>query len=133
MDRRTFLGKLGVAVALTAGAKGVAAAHSSKRIFLYQGHIAGLQYYAGAKCLPRLRKGDVLTVIPEPENRYDEHALAIYWEGEKLGYLPREDNQVLSRLAAAGLLLYAEVSSIAPKKEVWRQVGVRVGLEEQGS
>src|SRR5690242_2659306 len=30
-------------------------------------------------------------VVPEPDNRHDRNAVAVYVRGEKIGYLPRSD------------------------------------------
>lgn len=44
------------------------------------------------------------------DNEYDERTIAIKNEnGDKLGYIPRDKNEILSRLMDAGKLLYGEV------------------------
>lgn len=39
---------------------------------------------------PRLEEGDELEVRPEPENEYDEDAIALYKGSRKVGYVPKE-------------------------------------------
>ena len=60
-----------------------------------------------------LQIDDELTLKREPENEYDEMAILVLnsW-GEKLGYVPRKDNFVFSRLMDAGKVLKARVKAI---------------------
>lgn len=64
------------------------------------------------------------------ENEYDERAIMIKNEnGDKLGYIPRDKNEILSRLMDAGKLLYGEVYD----KELvgsWWRIMIRVFLDD---
>ena len=54
--------------------------------------------------------GDRLVLVREPNNAYDEKAIAVKTcLGDSLGYVPRVNNLILSRLMDAGYNLYAEV------------------------
>ena len=83
-------------------------------IFLLETHIAGPRYREGyPENIRRLKKGMPLTLIREPENRYDDLAILILDDrGDHLGYVPRERNAVLARLMDAGKYLYARVEEI---------------------
>ncbi len=129
MDRRRFIGRFGVVAGLLPGAKTWLGGQVLKRTLLYEGPVAGFQYYAGKQRLAEIQKGDGVILKPEPDNRYDQNALAIYWKGEKLGFVSREHNLVLSRLAQAAFPLVAEVSRVRVDKEAWEQVQVRIWLE----
>ncbi len=51
----------------------------------------------------------VLTMKREPENKYDEFAIAIYCEDVRIGYVPADLNLVCSRLMDAGKLFFCRV------------------------
>lgn len=38
----------------------------------------------------KLKRGDQLTLVPEPNNEHDSEAIAIYHGKTKLGYIPRD-------------------------------------------
>ena len=86
----------------------------SNCIYLINVHIAGTSYIDNIDELePELIKGKRLNFFREPNNEYDERAIVIKNDtGDKLGYVPRNKNEILSRLMDAGKLLYGEVYSI---------------------
>jgi hypothetical protein len=53
----------------------------------------------------------VLTMKREPNNQYDEHAIAIYCDSIRIGFVPAEMNLVCSRLMDAGKLIFFLVVS----------------------
>ena len=75
--------------------------------------------------------------VVKPEGRPEagaqggiRHAVAIYLEGAKLGYIPREYNSVIAQLMYFGHedVFEAFVLGVDPEAEPWKQVrvGVRV-------
>ena len=48
-------------------------------------YIAGLQYYEVLEVWKKLEIGQTLELLPEPDNRYDEHAVIVAYKGKKLG------------------------------------------------
>lgn len=100
-------------------------------IYLINVHIAGTSYIDNINELePELVKGKKLNFFREPNNEYDERAIVIKNEnGDKLGYVPRNKNEILSRLMDAGKLLYGEVY----EKELvgnWWKITVQVFLDD---
>ena len=79
-------------------------------------HIAGFQYWDGALVLDRLKVGKALELVLEPGNPYDPDAVALYNEGSKLGFVPRELNGNLAQLLAFGHtgVFEARVQQVAP-------------------
>lgn len=53
----------------------------------------------------------VLTMKREPNNPYDKHAIAIYCDNIRIGFVPAEMNLVCSRLMDAGKLFFCRVVS----------------------
>ncbi|MCR4706871.1 MAG: HIRAN domain-containing protein, partial [Clostridiales bacterium] len=96
-------------------------------IFLYGTEIAGTNYQENIAALyEAIQEGDILTLIREPENPYDEYAIRIdvdedglpgynpeltdlHDRSRMLGYVPRAFNRPFARLMDAGKLLYGVV------------------------
>lgn len=100
-------------------------------IFLFYTHVAGTTHIEGIEELePHLNIDDRLDFFREPDNRYDKRAIMIKnADGIKIGYVPREDNVVFSRLMDAGKLLYGRIA----EKEVrgsWVKINIKIFLHE---
>ncbi len=50
----------------------------------------------------KVQRGDVLTLVPEPTNTYDPHAVRVFKGQSNIGYVPRQNNQELGSFIAAG-------------------------------
>lgn len=112
MERRKFVGNLTRGIAgLSIGLK---AAHKKENlIFLTKFYIAGFSYYQGSEAVVRLNEGDKLVLKQQPDNPYDRRALEIYtaW-GAKLGYVPRSENPIPSRVLRQNYKLKVFVDKI---------------------
>lgn len=71
---------------------------------------------AGTSCLndpdalaATLKRGDVLTMRREPQNEFDDFAILLFTTGEKAGYIPRDQNEVIARLMDAGKTFFARI------------------------
>ncbi|QNQ82270.1 restriction endonuclease [Lactobacillus sp. PV037] len=86
---------------------------NSRDVFLYGCEVVGSQYLdLEDHLIPRLQENDPLILIREAGNHYDEHAINVQTtSGLKLGYLPRKNNLILSRLMDEGNLLFGKVKS----------------------
>lgn len=58
-------------------------------------HIAGFAHYDGLSVISDLKLGTKVDLMQEPKNPYDPQAVAIYFKGVKLGYIPRDKNGVI--------------------------------------
>jgi len=74
----------------------------TQHTYLQHCYVAGLQYYDALKIWNKLSIGLELEMRTEPENKFDRHAVALYFEEIKLGYLPRSDNRHIAKLLKAG-------------------------------
>ena len=100
-------------------------------IFLFDTHVAGTSYIEGIKDLePHLHIDDRLEFFREPDNPHDKKAIVIKnADGVKIGYVPKEDNVIFSRLMDAGKLIFARITS----KETagnWLKIAIKVLLHE---
>lgn len=82
------------------------------RILVQSSPLAGFKYYAGEALWDELREGDALTLIREPDNEHDTKAIRVEWRGQKLGYLPRAQNQAVSAAMDAGERIDARIAKL---------------------
>ncbi len=100
-------------------------------IYLFDTYVAGTSHIEGIEELePYLKVGDRLDFFREPNNQYDEYAIAIKnVDGIKIGYVPMRDNIIFSRLMDAGKLLFGRITS----KEMcgkWLKIQIKIFLHE---
>jgi hypothetical protein len=73
-------------------------------------NIAGTTFLNLKDIEPKLKKHQLLVLKREPKNNYDNKAILILTEdGQKLGYVPQEKNEILSKLMDAGKLLFGRL------------------------
>ena len=73
-------------------------------------NIAGTTFLNLKDIEPNLKKNQLLVLKREPKNKYDNKAILILTEdGQKLGYVPQEKNEILSKLMDAGKLLFGRL------------------------
>jgi hypothetical protein len=90
--------------------------------------IAGFQYYQGEFFWKELSVGDPLQLSREPDNPHDENAVAIYWEGIKLGYLPRVENIAVARMMDKGQSINALIENKQKSVDPWERMAIEVWL-----
>ena len=102
-----------------------------KDIFLFDTYIAGTTHIDGIDELePHLNIDDKLEFFREPNNMYDNQAIMIKTaSGVKIGYIPKYDNAIFSRLMDAGKLLFGRISH-KEKKGKWVKIMIKVYLHE---
>lgn len=100
-------------------------------IFLFDTHVAGTTFIEGIEELaPHLNIDDKLDFFREPDNPHDKRAIVIKnADGIKIGYVPREDNVVFSRLMDAGKLLFGKIASKEMKGN-WLKLDIKIFLHE---
>ncbi len=83
-----------------------------KRVYLFETRVAGFQYHEGKnpEVAALLKPGVELVLVREPENKYDEKAVAIYTkQGNHVGYIPRDENHIPAAMADQDLFIGAEI------------------------
>lgn len=82
----------------------------TQEIFLLEIDIAGINHCKEIEIVEDLIVPEkVLVMKREPTNKFDEHAIAIYCEQVRVGYVPAKLNLVCSRLMDAGKLFFCRV------------------------
>lgn len=100
-----------------AGEAGVTA-----RILVQESPLAGFQFHEGKRLWEDLRVGDRLDLIREPDNAYDPRAVRVEWQGRKLGYVPRADNEAVARQMDRGAKLEARIARLKQSRNPWQRV-----------
>lgn len=100
-------------------------------IFLFDSYVAGTSYIESIEELePHLNVDDRLDFFREPDNKYDSKAIVIKnTDGVKIGYVPREDNAIFSRLMDAGKLLFGRITHKETKGR-WLKIRIKIYLHE---
>lgn len=81
-------------------------------IFLLEIVIAGTSHCQEIEAIEKLIVPEkVLNMKREPNNKFDEFAIAIYCDNTRVGFVPAELNLVCSRLMDAGKLFFCRVVS----------------------
>lgn len=100
-----------------------------QNIYLLQSFIRGFQYYEGPKLLAQMHEGDLLELVREPHNPHDGYAIALHFNQHRIGYLPRENNEIVSRLLDANAVeLHAEITHLNKAAASWENVSVAIYL-----
>ena len=127
MSRRSFLkGFLGLAgLPLAPGLR----AQEPKRTRIQESPIAGFQYHQGERLWPLLGVGMPLELLRETDNRYDRKAVAVCWQGQQLGYVPRVENHAVSAMLDSGLPLQARISGLNHEANPSRRIYMEIYIE----
>ena len=100
-------------------------------IFLFDTTVVGTSYIDGIEELePFLKEGDRLDLFREPDNPHDNMAIVVKnADGARLGYVPRRDNTVFSRLMDAGKLLFCRISRKVTR-DGWLTLDIKIYMHE---
>jgi hypothetical protein len=131
ISKKTFLKWLGLGLVASV-IPGSVVAEKSRRIVVWTGYVAGFKFHEGQRLMQTaaMREGQLLDLVREPNNAHDERAIAIYRDGQMLGYLPMRDNKVLSALVDGKAPLECVVHALHNDREdqPWRQCKVELRL-----
>ena len=90
---------------------------------------AGTSFRKLDKVVDDLKETVHLEMKREGKNEFDEFAVALWFRDTKVGYIPRQKNEVLARLMDAGKQFYASISA----KEMegnWLKLEIKVILKD---
>ena len=135
MNKRKFLkGFLSLAGVVTAPvAAGRVARHTRSPSPLIQtSPLAGFQHYEGERLWPKMHSGDRLKLRHVPSNPYDNRAVEIRWNGNMIGYLPRQENIAISQMLYRGEMLYGVLAEKYETDNLWERIRVEVWCDSNG-
>ncbi|MGX7205298.1 HIRAN domain-containing protein [Enterococcus pingfangensis] len=95
-------------------------------------HIAGFAYYEGIDVIEELTLGKPVSLVAEPDNPYDPEAVAIYYQDQKIGYVPKDKNEYLSKFLyfGHGEIFEAKIQYINKETHPERQFRVVVKIAD---
>lgn len=100
----------------------------SARIVLQASPLAGFQYHEGKALWSDMKVGDRLTLVREPANPYDARAVRVEWRGRMIGYVPRAENEAVSRQLDQGNRLEARITRLTKHRDPWKRVELEIYL-----
>ncbi|MGC8824314.1 MAG: HIRAN domain-containing protein [Bacteroidales bacterium] len=97
-------------------------------------NIAGFSYYDGVLVFHELDIGTELKLKIEPDNRFDPHAVEVYYGEFKLGYLPADKNEIIHLLLEMGHDIFeTRIQKIDPSAHPENQVHIIVYVKNRNA
>lgn len=102
-----------------------------QEIYLFDSYVAGTTHIEKIEEIyETLEKGEKLIFYREPDNEHDPQAISIETSRkEKIGYVPRQDNVIFSRLMDAGKNLFGKVEEKEMRGK-WARIKINIYLNE---
>lgn len=111
-----------LALAALAGPAVAQAPQTDAQLLLQSSPLAGYRYYEGKRLWKLMQVGEPLTLVREPDNPYDRNAVRVEWQGHKLGYVPRADNEAVARFLDRGVRLEARIIRLKKSRNPWERI-----------
>jgi len=88
-------------------------------------YIAGVKFHKLHTIINELKVGNILRLIPEPENPYDPNAVRIEdWHDTMLGYVPKKFSSEISVRFDIDLNFECVITELNPGAKPWEQCKV---------
>lgn len=100
-----------------------------KDILVLECIVAGTSFRKLSELEPSLTAEVKLEMKREPDNKFDEYAIALHFENNKIGYIPRDKNEVIARLMDAGKAFFATIYA-KDWEGNWLKIEVKVYLKD---
>ncbi len=102
-----------------------------KEIFLIDCNVAGTTHLKDIEArTEEVQPGTILNFRRDAENKYDDRAIMVFNQsGERIGFVPRKDNPILSRLMDAGKLIYGKVTE-KEKQGNWLRITMEIYMRD---
>lgn len=106
----------------------------TKKKFFMECRLAGRKYHDADEVWPELKVGTKLALERDWENRYDPQAVAVTYTNDAdtylLGYVPRDENEVLASLLDMGWdqIFETRISRITPDAPADNQVQLTIRI-----
>jgi len=102
----------------------------TREIFLLDIFVAGTTHIPNIEELaPQIQEGTVLRLLRDPKNEYDEMAIGIFLDKERVGWVPMELNLIISRLMDAGKAFVCRVTK-AEWINSWFRIDAKISMIE---
>ena len=99
---------------------------ADRGIVIQHSAVAGFRHHEAPRLWPTLRAGAHLDLVRETDNAADADAVAVYWLGRKLGYLPRGESLMAASLLDRRRAISARIQRLVPSAERNRRLRIEV-------
>jgi len=88
-------------------------------------YVAGVKFHDAYKCIDRMKVGDKLQMIAEPENKFDPNAIRLEFEDIMIGYVK---GKISAEVSAATMYGRLDCSIIELNLEAkpWESIKVKI-------
>ncbi|MEJ7610624.1 MAG: HIRAN domain-containing protein [Ferruginibacter sp.] len=117
----------GLLAALSSGAINIDV--MPKEILVLECLVAGTSFRKLEKVEPELRSEVKLNCKREAGNEHDQFAIGLWFNDTKVGYIPRDKNEVVARLMNAGKTFFA-VLQAKEWEGNWLRLDIKVYLKD---
>ncbi len=96
-------------------------------------YIAGFTYWDGLDVFNELKIGTTITLEAEPTNGHDPNAVKILYKGTMLGYIPRGENEQISKFLQLGHtdLFSLKINRVNAEAHTEKQISVTVRINRK--
>lgn len=101
----------------------------TKDILVLECIVAGTSFRKLKDLEPKLDATIKLDLKREPDNEYDKFAIALLFEKNKIGFIPRDKNEVIARLMDAGKAFYGSIHAKEWEGN-WLKIEIKVYLKD---
>lgn len=101
----------------------------SKDILVLECLVAGTSFRKLNDVEASLEHEVKLDLKRESDNQYDDWAIALHFQKNKIGYIPRDKNEVIARLIDAGKAFFATIQAKEWEGN-WLRIEVKVYLKD---
>jgi hypothetical protein len=104
------------------------AAADERAVLIQESPLAGFQFHGGDAVWSSLTAGAPMKLVREPNNSHDSNAVAVHFNKEKLGYVPRGENGAVAQMLNRGEQLAATISRLTVDEDPWQRVRFSIFL-----
>ncbi len=101
----------------------------AREILVLECLAAGTSFRKLDKVQDELKETVQLEMKREGDNEFDNFAVALWFQNTKVGYIPKEKNEVLARLMDAGKQFYATIHAKQMEGN-WLKLEIKVMLKD---
>ena len=99
---------------------------ATSRILVQTSFVAGFQHHDGKRFFSNMHVGDALSLVRETHNAHDANAIRVEWQGNIIGYVPRNENETLARQIDFGNRLQGRIARLSRHRDPNRRVEMEI-------
>lgn len=100
-----------------------------REILVLECLVAGTSFRKLETIEPELKSEVKLTCKREAKNEYDQYAISLWFNENKIGFIPRDRNEVIARLMDAGKSFFATIQAKEWEGN-WLRLDIKIYLKD---